>query len=208
MKQKILVLAPHTDDGEFGCGGAISRFVEQGADIYYVAFSTAGASVPKGMPKNILEIEVREATARLGILPENLYVFDYEVRKLNFSRQDILEDLVKLKQDIAPDLVFLPSENDIHQDHYTVTMEGIRAFKQTSILGYELPWNMITFRTQSFIKLEERFIQKKIFAIQAYKSQQQKSYASEKFIESLAVTRGTQIGCEYAEAFEVIRWVM
>ena len=52
-KRRILVLAPHTDDGELGCGAAIARFVEQGAEVHYVAFSTAKESVPKGMPSNI-----------------------------------------------------------------------------------------------------------------------------------------------------------
>ena len=43
----ILVLAPHTDDGELGCGGTISKFVKEGKNIYYVAFSTAEESVPR-----------------------------------------------------------------------------------------------------------------------------------------------------------------
>lgn len=37
----VLVLAPHTDDGEFGCGGSIAKFVRQGARVVYVAFSAA-----------------------------------------------------------------------------------------------------------------------------------------------------------------------
>jgi LmbE family N-acetylglucosaminyl deacetylase len=61
----IIVLAPHTDDGEFGCGGAINKWIEEGHEVYYVAFSSAEKSVPEGFPKNILKKEVREAT---GIL--------------------------------------------------------------------------------------------------------------------------------------------
>ena len=205
--KNILVLAPHTDDGEFGCGGSIAKLVEEGANVFYVAFSTAEESVPKHFPKNILEIEVKEATERLGIPKQNLIIYKYAVRKLNFFRQDILEELVTLKKDINPDLVLLPSPNDLHQDHFTISMEGKRAFKNTSILAYELPWNTITFHTQSFIKLSKKHIDKKIDALKAYKSQEHRPYASEKFITSLAVTRGTQIGTPYAEAFEVIRWI-
>ena len=205
---RILVLAPHTDDGEFGCGGSIVKFIEEGRDVFYVAFSTAEDSVPEGYPKNILEIEVREATKILGINPNNLIIYKFQVRKLNYVRQEILEELVKIRREINPDLVFIPSPNDLHQDHYTVAMEGMRAFKQISILGYELPWNNITFHTQSFIRLEERHIIKKIEALKAYKSQQSRFYANEEFIRSLAITRGTQINVRYAEAFEVIRWVM
>jgi len=205
---RILVLAPHTDDGEFGCGGSIVKFIEQSKNVFYVAFSTAEDSVPESYPKNILETEVREATKILGINPNNLIFYKFQVRKLNYVRQEILEELVKIRNEIKPDLIFIPSPNDLHQDHYTVAIEGMRAFKQVSLLGYEIPWNNITFHTQSFIKLEERHIIKKIEALKAYKSQQGRFYANEEFIRSLAITRGTQISVKYAEAFEVIRWVI
>ena len=206
--EKILILAPHTDDGEFGCGGSIAKFIEEGKEVYYVAFSTAEESVPEGFPKNILEIEVKEATSILGIPRENLILYKFQVRKLNYVRQDILEELVRLKKEISPDLVFIPSPNDLHQDHHTVALEGMRAFKQTSILGYEIPWNNITFHTQAFIRLEKRHVEKKIEALKAYKSQSHRFYATPEFIWSLARTRGVQINAKYAETFEVIRWIM
>ena len=37
----ILVLAPHTDDGELGLGGTISKFISEGRKVTYVAFATA-----------------------------------------------------------------------------------------------------------------------------------------------------------------------
>ncbi len=206
--ERILVIAPHTDDGEFGCGGSIAKFIDEGRDVYYVAFSTAEQSVPPGLPKNILEVEVKEATKRLGIPPDNLIIYKYEVRKLNYVRQDILEELVKLKKEIDPQLVFSPTTRDLHQDHFTVAAECTRAFKQISILGYEIPWNNITFNAHAFITLAERYIDKKVDALKAYQSQSHRNYATEDFIRSLATTRGVQIGSRYAEAFEVVRWVI
>ncbi|UCH93766.1 MAG: PIG-L family deacetylase, partial [Candidatus Aminicenantes bacterium] len=128
MKQKIervLVLAPHTDDGEFGCGGSIARFIQEGKEVYYAAFSTAEKSVPAGWPKNILETEVKEATQRIGIPLSHLIIYKYEVRKLNYVRQEILEELVKIKKELNPQLVFTPSQNDLHQDHQTVAVEAL-----------------------------------------------------------------------------------
>jgi len=206
--KKVLVLAPHTDDGELGCGGTISKLIEDGVEVYYAAFSTAADSVPDGFPKDILKIEVKAATNRLGIKKENLFVFNYKVRKLNFSRQDILEDLVKIKREINPDLVFMPSLHDIHQDHTTVAQEGLRAFKNTTILGYELIWNNLSFDTTSFVKLNEKNIQDKFLALSQYKSQGCRNYLSKEFIKALAIARGVQIGCDYAEAFEVVRLIM
>jgi len=205
---KVLILAPHTDDGEFGCGGSISRFIQEDKVIYYAAFSTAEESVPEPWPKDILKTEVREATKRLGIPQENTLIYNFKVRELSYHRQEILEEMVKLKNDIGPDLVFLPSSNDVHQDHSTISIEGIRAFKNTSILGYEIPWNNIEFKTEAFVILSEENIKIKLYALDAYNSQKSKNYATEEFIRSLAKMRGIQIGSNYAEAFEVIRWVM
>lgn len=206
--KKILVLAPHTDDGELGAGGSISYFIEKGVEVYYAAFSTAQESVPEGFPKDILKSEVIEATKKLGIKKSNLFIYGYKVRKLNYSRQEILEELVKLKKTINPDLVFLPSLKDIHQDHSTIAQEGLRAFKQTTILGYELIWNNLTFDTTSFISLNKKHVQAKANALKSYKSQAQRDYMSDEFIFSLAKARGVQIGKEYAEAFEVLRLII
>jgi LmbE family N-acetylglucosaminyl deacetylase len=206
--ERILVLAPHTDDGEFGCGASINKFINQGKDVYYAAFSLAEESVPEGFPKNILEKEVKNATNILGIQFKKLLIYRYPVRKFSQFRQEILEDLVQLNRDLAPDLVFMPSINDLHQDHTTIAHEGLRAFKKTSILCYELPWNNINFSTNCFISIKENELNKKLLALLCYESQKGRNYASAEFIRSLAITRGTQIGTEFAEVFEVMRWVL
>ncbi len=206
--KNVLVLAPHTDDGELGCGGTISRLIEEGVNVYYAAFSTAEQSLPNGLPGDTLKKEVKKATEILGIASNNLIIYNFEVRKLNYVRQEILENLVELKKKAHFDLVFLPSLNDIHQDHKTVAEEGLRAFKNTTILGYELIWNNLTFNTTSFVKLNKKHIEKKALALKEYKSQDGRNYMSDEFIFSLAKTRGVQIGCDYAEAFEVLRLII
>ena len=205
--KNVYVLAPHTDDGELGAGGTIAKLVELGANIYYFAFSTAAESVPEGMPRDILKTEVINATTKLGIPKKNVVIYNYQVRKLNYSRQEILEDLMKHKKKLKPDLVLMPSLNDIHQDHATIAQEGLRAFKGSTILGYELIWNNLTFNTTSFVNLEEKHIQKKCDSLKEYTSQASRDYMSEDFIFSLAKTRGVQIGVKYAESFEVVRMV-
>jgi LmbE family N-acetylglucosaminyl deacetylase len=206
--KNVLVLAPHTDDGELGAGATIARLVEQDARVTYVAFSTAEQSVPEGMPRNILKTEVRLATAALGIPADNLIVHNYEVRKLNYARQEILESLIAIRRANAFDLVLMPSLKDIHQDHQTVAQEGLRAFKGTTILGYELIWNNLSFDTTSFVKVSRDHVARKVEALKNYQSQQGRDYIGEEFIFALARARGVQIGAEYAESFEVIRWVM
>lgn len=102
-------------------------------------------------------------------------------------------------------MVLLPALDDLHQDHFTIAKEGIRAFKDSTIFGYEVPWNNLSFQTCAFIALQEHHLAKKIKALEAYRSQSFRHYANGNFIRSLAITRGTQIGVPLAESFEVIR---
>lgn len=206
--KSVLVLAPHTDDGELGAGGFISKLIQEGASVTYVAFSIAEDSVPEHLPRDILKVEVKAATKVLGIKENNLIVFNYPVRKLNYARQEILEDLIKIKRNNSFDLILMPSLKDIHQDHTTIAQEGLRAFKNTTILGYELIWNNLSFDTTCFVKLSKKNVEDKFLSLQCYESQIGRSYMSHEFIFSLAKVRGVQIGAEYAESFEVLRWVI
>ncbi len=203
--KRALVLAPHTDDAEFGCGGTIAYLLDQGVEVYCAAFSACEQSVRPEFPKDILIREIKAATKVLGIKPENLFLYKYKVRTFNFNRQEILDDIISLRSEINPDLVFLPSINDIHQDHATICDEGIRAFKFCSIFCYEMPWNNFTFTTSCFVDLKHAHLNKKITALAEYRSQAHRPYASAEFIRSLAVTRGVQSGSSFAEAFEVVR---
>ena len=65
--RRVLAISTHTDDVELGAGGTVARWIEEGKEVFYVAFSIAEESVPEGLPKDILEQEVREATRVLGI---------------------------------------------------------------------------------------------------------------------------------------------
>lgn len=204
--KRILVLAPHTDDGEFGCGGTINKLIQNNCEVYYAAFSACEQSVLPDFPSDILITEVKQATRKLGIKKENLFLFNYEVRTFNYRRQEILDDILKLKNMINPDLVFMPSLNDIHQDHYTIANEGIRAFKWSTILCYELPWNNFVFNTTCFVALNEEHLNTKLEALSEYKSQMHRPYANTEFIKGLAKTRGVQSNNEWAETFEIIRF--
>lgn len=206
--KKILILSPHTDDGEFGCGGAVSKFIESGSRVIYAAFSAAEQSVLPHLPKDILRHEVLAATSSLGIHKEDCLVYDFEVRRFPEFRQKILDKLIELNREYLPDLVLLPCTNDTHQDHQTIVQEGFRAFKRTTMLGYEVPWNNLDFRTSCFIGISELNLFSKIQALSKYESQKHRNYADAEFIRSLSITRGVQIGKQYAEAFEVIRWVL
>lgn len=206
--RQVLVLAPHTDDGELGAGGTIAKLIEQGSEVDYVAFSAAETAVPEHLPRDILRQEVMSATDKLGILPANVHVLHYQVREFPQKRQAILDDLIRLREKKTYDLVLTPSRQDIHQDHQTLALESVRAFKHTTVLGYELAWNHLSFQSDVFIKLTDEQLEKKLTAIAQYQSQATRAYCDAAFLKSNARVRGMQAGCEYAEAYELMRWIV
>lgn len=203
----VLVLAPHPDDAELGCGGTIARLTAEGTRVCCATFSLCEDSLPPGWEKDVREREARKAIDEIGIAQRDLLVYRYPVRRLASYRQEILDDLVRLNDELSPDLVLMHSPDDLHQDHSTVAHEGLRAFKGTTIYAYEMPWNNIAFRTTAFVALGDDDVERKVCALSHYESQRDRPYMHEEFVRGLARTRGATIGVRYAEAYDVIRTV-
>jgi LmbE family N-acetylglucosaminyl deacetylase len=205
--ERVLILSPHTDDGEISTGGTIARFIGEGKEVFYVAFSSCEKSVSDEYPKDILKSECLKATRHLGIREKNNILLDYEVREFPRMRQEILENMIEIKKDIDPDLVITPSSFDTHQDHQVIYYETLRAFKKSaSIWGMEQPWNNLNFRTDIFIELQEAHVRKKISALKKYTSQSGRDYFHKDYLRGHLLTRGMNIGVKYAEVFECIRF--
>jgi len=201
--KKILVLAPHTDDGELGAGGYIYQSIKNGADILYVAFSDCKNSLSAVGDENILKKECYKSTKILGI--NKTQVLNFDVRVFMDKRQQILDKLIELKKEFKPNEVLTPSRFDIHQDHQTITNEAIRAFKMCSILGYELPWNCLQSDFNYFVKLSKKSVDIKLKALGMYKSQNNRDYFKNDYFLNHLKFRGGLINVKYAEAFEIIR---
>lgn len=202
---KVLVLAPHTDDGELGCGATMLKLSEEGCRVYYMTFSICEDSVPDGFsPETLLE-ELYSATSSLKLEKKDIMVARHRVRRFNEVRQDILESLITLRYELNPDLVFMPSARSLHQDHQVIHLEGMRAFKGHTCLGYDLPWDTMQFPANAFHELEERHVEAKVEALKMYKTQAHRGYVDPSFIRALARVRGEQGHCRWAEAFEVLR---
>lgn len=203
---KVMVLSPHTDDGEIGAGGTIARLVEGKGEVYYVAFSSCEDSLPEGFEKDTLKRECIEATGVLGVPAENVVLLDYRVRHFHSRRQEILDEMIKLNKKFSPDVIFVPSSYDTHQDHQVIYNEALRAFKKTaSIWGYEHPWNNLTFTSDIYVRLEEKHIRQKIRSLKLYRSQDFRLYLDEKYIRSIAYAKGVEVNFPYAETYELIR---
>ena len=200
---RILVLAAHTDD-EIACAGLLSR-CERGnnSEIRYVAFSACEESVPKHLPEDTLEKECWDSLEVLGI--SDFVVEGYQVRRFVDDQADIQETVYTYKM-WAPDLVLCPSSTDIHQDHGVLSKAAVRVFKDTALLGYEMPWNNLTTTGTCFVRIAPEDLERKIQAAACYASQEGKSYFRPEYIRALATVRGQQASVPLAELYELLRY--
>jgi LmbE family N-acetylglucosaminyl deacetylase len=201
--KKIVVIAPHLDDIELGLGATLKLLAkEKSNEIHYV-----GLSLPPLVERESFMKEFWKSNEYFGIPSENYHLYDFDPRNLFDVRMDILQIFYDLGKKIKPDLVFIPNSKDLHQSHQVVNAEGKRAFKYSTILGYELPWNSMEFDMDVFIRVGQEDIQAKMDAINAFETQKTRMFFSNNIVLDLARVRGKQIGGEFAECFELIRLI-
>jgi len=192
---RVLFLSPHADDAELWAGGTIASHPEW--QIMHLILT--GNSTPERSE------EIKNAGRVLGVEAE---VYHFEDTKLYESVEDIRELFEELQHGFAPELVFCPPAGDRHQDHQTVYEEARRAFRFCSMLGYDTPYNEPANRPTCYLPITKDNIGRKIEACRCYESQAHQPYMQPEVIESLARVRGCEIRTEFAEAVEVVRWIL
>jgi len=198
--KKILVLSPHPDDGVIGCGGYINKALENGAEVLYVIFSCN--------KQGFSELEIENSIRELGVAEDRIITLDYPVRRFNEYRQSLLQELIQLRGQFEPDIVLCHSSFDKHQDHEVINNEAKRAFKHTTLLGYDLPWNTKDFRHDAYKPLEEKHISKKIVAMGKCESQSHRRYYNPELRMAQARYIGEKKDLDYAESFEIINLIL
>ena len=194
--KKILAIAPHTDDIELGCGATLHKY-RNDYEIDALAISNA-QPLATGDP-------VEEFYESMKLIGANASFLDFEPRVIGIHRQELLDKFWNLQQKNKYDIVFCPSSYDNHQDHQAVYNEVFRAFKHCTILGYEMPWNNRTFRTDVFVSLSIEDIEAKVKMLDCYKTQLERAFMCKEYVMDIARTRGLQVGKKYVESFEAIR---
>lgn len=195
----ILALSPHTDDVELGAGGSLSRWKAEGATILSVAFSTGDSKTGSSGA---------EFMAACDILGAEGMLLAHRSRYFHDTRQDILGELERIRDQFHPDLVLCHTTSDVHQDHQVVTREAIRAFKTCSLLGYGTMWSTRNAVLNYYVRLTQANIERKLRLLACYQSQQEsRHYFRLSVVLGRLHVHGARIKTEYAEAFEVIRWV-
>jgi LmbE family N-acetylglucosaminyl deacetylase len=204
--KKVIFIAAHTDD-EMIAAGTLRKFVKEGIIVKELAFSYA--PIPdktKKESRKIMKEEFLSATKIMGIPQNNLKVFDFEPRYLPNHENDIRQAIYEFTLTEKPDIAFILSPTDDHQDHAIVGRLSERVMKNRVpiIIRCHYPWNIINpGRNNLFVKLTPDEFKTKLAVIKIYKSQHFR-YNYEKIYTALVQLNGLVIKNELAEAFEIV----
>lgn len=200
---RILVLSPHTDDAELGCGGSLLKWKSQGASIHITCFSSCPESLLPGWDANSTITEFKSVMHEHGF---EYSLYNFPVRIFDQYRQRILDTIIRDIESFNPDLLIIPSPGDLHQDHAVISNEGVRAFNGSIICWEPYRGNFVP---NFFVSLSLKNVKAKIRMLSTYESQLAKGrrYFSGRMVHAKAIFRGANINTDYAEAFHLIQMI-
>lgn len=202
--QNVLIVGAHTDDSELGAGGLISRMSRMGIKVSIAHLSdTSNIYGPETGSR--LREESANAFVALGGNPDRIFFGNFPTRHFGERRQEVLDYLIGLKKFISPQIVVGPSVRDCHQDHSVVAAEILRAFRGSTILGYDSFWNLTTQDTTVVVELSPRDVDRKLQALGCFASQSSRRYMDPEVTKAQLVLRGSQRGFAFAESFEAVQ---
>ena len=200
--QRVLFLGAHPDDIELGCGALIHHIARM-SDVLCVTLSD---NQKNPLLKNVVE-EHYKAMAVLGVTKDKVILGQFTTRIFQDARQDILEYFLKLRNDFKPDIIFVHSKQDVHQDHNTMTDESLRAFRGITLLGFDVVRSSYGFFPNFLVEVSEEDVNAKIEALSQYETYRDKYYFNNELTRAIMVRHGALAEVPFAEGFDILRIV-
>jgi len=201
--RKLLFLGAHPDDIELGSGALLARVAASSTDVLCVTLSDN----QKNPALRGLVEQHRRSMDVLGVPRDRVVVREFETRNFPRDRQQILEYLYELHQQARPDVVFTHSAADMHQDHNVVTQEALRAFRGTTVLGFDVVRSSHGFFPHFLVEVGEAEVEKKVRALAEYSTYREKYYFGAALTRATLARNGALAERAYAEGFDILRIV-
>ena len=215
---KILVVAPHPDDETLGCGGTLFRHKQEGDELFWAIVTEINEDLGWSLAAiKKRDTEIEDVAKKYGF--SDTFNFRFPTTKLDtLSITDIIENIVKVYNQIEPEIIYMPYAHDVHTDHQIIAKALQSTFKWfrypfiKKVLMYETPseteFNFIekrVYHPNIFVDIS-KYLDLKIETFNMYESEvgDFPFPRSKKTIRSLAAFRGSQSGYEAAEAFELV----
>lgn len=216
---KVLVVAAHPDDEVLGCGGTMAKHVDQGDQVKIIILGEGVTSRGSKPDERALK-DLRQCSVRAN---KHLGVTDITFGKLPDNRLDVmcLLDIVKYIETCAlkfkPEIVYTHSAGDLNIDHKITSQAVSTAFRPIPgslvryIANFEVPSSTEYgdgFKPTLFNPIQKQLV-RKLRALKAYKSEMREfpHPRSLDYVNYLARVRGSQVGKQACEAFELVRMI-
>ncbi len=200
--KRVLFLGAHPDDIEIGCGALLHHIVNQ-TEILCVTLSDN----QKNPDLKNVKWEHYQALAVLGVPEEKVVFGPVTTRVFPDARQEILEYFLKLRREFDPDLIFVHSKQDIHQDHLTMTEEALRAFRGITVLGFDVVRSSYGFFPHFLVEVTEEDVNKKVEALSKYETYRDRYYFNREVTRAIMIRHGALAERPFAEGFDILRIV-
>jgi N-acetylglucosamine malate deacetylase 1 len=200
--KKVLFIGAHPDDIELGCGALIANI----AGCTEVLCVTLSDNLKNPALQNVVEEHYR-SMAILGVPRDHDRLETFETRRFPHARQEILEYLFQLNRQFNPEVVFVHTKADIHQDHNVVTEEALRAFRGTTLLGFDALRSSYGFFPHFLVEVSKEDMERKIQALTEYKTYGEKYYFDPEVLRATLIRHGALAERLYAEGFDILRIV-
>ena len=223
MSKKILIIAAHPDDEVLGCFGAVARMVKEGDEAYTLILGEGKTSRDerrsvenKKAELNVLNREIEKANSVINI--KKTFIENFPDNRFDsVDLLDIVKAILKVKEEVKPDIIFTHYENDLNIDHqitYQAVVTATRPMEDESvkeIYSFEVlsstEWNYpLSFSPDLFFDISETIKLKKE-AMKQYDSElcQFPHPRSIEGIELNAKYHGMRVGKTHVEAFKTVR---
>lgn len=196
--RRVLAIGAHPDDVEIGAGATLAQHVRAGDRVTLLTASLGRV----GGNADLRRAEAHEAAHRLGA---DLVLGDLEDTAIP-DRGPTVTLIESVVRELRPDVVYVHSVHDVHQDHRAVHAAALIAVRDVPrVLCYQSPSATIDFRPSTFIPAEAG-LETKLDAISAFESQTSiRDYLDPEMLTATARYWGRFARIRYAEPFEVVR---
>ncbi|MBI9048416.1 MAG: PIG-L family deacetylase [Anaerolineaceae bacterium] len=200
--KRLCFIGAHPDDIELGCGALIHQ-VTKYSDVLCVTLSDN----QKNPLLSKLVTEHYNSMAVLGVPKDSIKLESFTTRRFPEARQEILEYMLNIRKEFKPDIVFVHTKSDIHQDHGTITDEALRAFRGTTVLGFDVLRSTHGFFPNFLVEVSEKDVDAKINALAEYSTYRDKYYFNADITRATCVRHGALAERSFAEGFDILRVV-
>jgi LmbE family N-acetylglucosaminyl deacetylase len=199
--KRILFLGAHPDDFETGAGGLFAK-LSGGIEYFHIVFSDC-----TDQPGNENSVqEFNDSMKALGLEKGKFRICDVPNTKYPENAARIREILEEAREKFRPDAIVTHDVKNVHQDHKCVTEQAFRVFKTQSIIMYEDLKSTPLFTPNLFVALTREQLERKIKALECYKSQFRRYYHDMEYVRAMARVRGKRIDAEFGEAFNIYQY--